>query len=75
MKTAFLEIVELADGRVVLRRAEDEKLLLTLEFSKETKRFLQGQYLDVAKAMLSVGLQMAGDLINGDNAKDAHTLH
>ena len=33
MPTSFLEIVELPDGRIVLRRAEDEEVLVTLDFS------------------------------------------
>ena len=66
MPTSFLEIVELPDGRIALRRAEDEGTLVTLDFSEDAKVFLQGHHLDVAKAMLNVGLQMAGKLAEGD---------
>ena len=59
MPTSFLEIVELPDGRIELRRAEDEGSLVTLNFSEDAKAFLQGQHVEVAKAMLSVGVQMA----------------
>lgn len=38
----FLEIVELPDGRIELRRAEDEGSLVTLDFSEDAKVFLQG---------------------------------
>lgn len=55
MPTSFLEIVELPDGRIELRRAEDEGSLVTLDFSEDAKVFLQGQHVEVAKAMLSVG--------------------
>jgi len=34
MPTSFLEIVELPDGSIVLRRAEDEEVLVTLDFSE-----------------------------------------
>jgi len=38
MPTSFLEIVELPDGRIELRRAEDEGSLVTLNFSEDAKR-------------------------------------
>lgn len=66
MPTSFLEIVELPDGRIVLRRAEDDAALVTLDFSEEAKSFLQGAHVDVAKAMLTVGLQMAGKMVEGE---------
>lgn len=66
MPTSFLEIVELSDGRIVLRRGENEGDLVSLEFSDEAKAFLQGQHLELAKAMFNTGLQMAGRLAEGD---------
>ncbi len=65
MPTSFLEIVELPDGSIVLRRAEDEEVLVTLDFSEDAKVFLQGQHVEVAKAMFSVGVQMAGQMAEG----------
>jgi len=70
MPTSFLEIVELPDGRIELRRAEDEGSLVTLDFSEDAKAFLQGQHVEVAKAMLSVGVQMAGRLVEGEIEKE-----
>jgi hypothetical protein len=70
MPTSFLEIVELPDGRIELRRAEDEGSLVTLDFSEDAKAFLQGQHVEVAKAMLSVGVQMAGRLVEGEFESD-----
>ncbi|SDF67289.1 hypothetical protein D16iCDA_03710 [Pseudomonas seleniipraecipitans] len=66
MSTAFLEIVELPDGRIALRRADDEESLVVLDFSEDAKAFLQGQHVEVAKAMLNVGVQMAGRMAEGD---------
>lgn len=66
MPTSFLEIVELPDGSIVLRRAEDEGVLVTLDFSDDAKVFLQGQHVEVAKAMFSVGVQMAGQMAEGE---------
>lgn len=66
MPTSFLEIVELSDGRIVLRRGDDEEVLVTLEFSEEAKAFLQGQHIEVAKAMFNVGVEVAGSMVDGD---------
>lgn len=70
MPTSFLEIVELADGRIALRRADDEQALVTLEFSADAKAFLHEQHIEVAKAMFSVGVQMAGSLAEGELPHD-----
>ncbi|WP_447748045.1 hypothetical protein [Pseudomonas nicosulfuronedens] len=67
MPTSFLEIVELPDGRIVLRRADEEEALVTLEFSADAKGFLQGQHIEIAKAMFNVGVQMAGRLAEGSD--------
>ena len=70
MPTSFLEIVELPDGRIVLRRAEDEEVLVTLDFSDDAKLFLQGQHVEIAKAMFNVGVQMAGRMSEGEFERD-----
>lgn len=70
MSTSFLEIVELPDGRIILRRAEDEEVLVTLDFSADAKAFLQGHHVEVAKAMLNVGVQMAGRLAEGESEQE-----
>lgn len=77
MPTSFLEIVELSDGRIALRRAEDEVPLVVLDFSGDAKTFLQGQHVEVAKAMLNVGLQMAGRLAenNFQHEEGPRVLH
>ncbi|MGV8844026.1 MAG: hypothetical protein ACOH2I_12545 [Pseudomonas sp.] len=62
MPISFLEIVELPDGRIALRRSEEDAALVILDFSAEAKEFLQGHHVDVAKTMLNVGVQMAGRL-------------
>ncbi|WP_193074155.1 hypothetical protein [Pseudomonas sp. FME51] len=67
MPSPFLEIIELADGTVALRRPDEEgKPLLTIEFSEEARDFLQGNYVEVAKAMIGAGMQMAGQIMEED---------
>ena len=77
MPTSFLEIVELPDGRIALRRGDDEETLVALDFSGDAKAFLQGQHIEVAKAMFSAGVQMAGRLAAGEPEHDdgPHVLH
>ena len=65
MSAALLEIVELPDGRIALRRAEDGELLITMDFSDEGKAFVQSQQFTVAKAMLNMSVEMAEHLADG----------
>ncbi|SDT99523.1 hypothetical protein [Halopseudomonas salegens] len=68
MPSPFLEIVELSDGRVALRRSDDDgEPLLVIEFSVDAQDYLQGQYIEVAKAMISAGMQMAGQVMEDDD--------
>ena len=81
MSNAFLEIVELPDGRIVLRRSEEESPLVTLNFSTEAREFLQERYIDVARAMFHAGLDAAGHLAEDETFESedvepvSHTLH
>lgn len=82
MSSAFLEIVELPDGRIVLRRSEEEDPLVTLTFSSETRGFLKARYIDVAKEMFHAGLLAAGHLAEEEALAEVdsddpsgHTLH
>lgn len=80
MSKAFMEIVELSDGRIVLRRADEESPLVTLSFSREARDFLHERYIDVARAMFHAGLEAVGHLTE-EEAREAddepvnHTLH
>ncbi len=76
MPSPFLEIVELANGKVALRRSdEDGAPLMVIEFSEDAKDFLQGQYIEVAKAMITAGMQMAGQVIEDDVVPEDRVLH
>lgn len=55
-----LEIVQLATGEIVVRRAgKDEEPLLKLDFSEEATRYLAGSTMDVARAMVKAGIEAA----------------
>lgn len=66
MSSTFLEIVELEDGRIVLRRSEEEAPMVTLSFSGEAREFLQGRYVDVARVMFQAGLEAASQLVSDE---------
>ena len=63
MSTSILEIIELSDGEVVLQRAEDDSgPLVTIRFSEESRLYLMGNGLEVARAMIQAGIQAAAEL-------------
>ena len=60
MTSFFLEIVQLASGEIVLKRAdEDSEPLVNIRFSDESIDMMGGAQLDVARAMIQAGMQAA----------------
>ena len=56
--TNYLELAQLPDGSIVLRRSDDhENPIVKIEFSRESKDFLRGQELTVAKEMIRAGIE------------------
>ena len=67
----YWEIIELANGEIALRKADsDDEPLLTIKFSDEAKDRLQDQTVDVARAMISAGVQVATDIENMEEDED-----
>ena len=63
MAGSYLEIVELPSGQIALRRAdENDDPLVTITFSDEAREFLEDNYIEVAKAMMSAALNEAGQI-------------
>jgi len=61
----YLELAELPDGSIVLRRSDDhENPIVKIDFSKESKEFLQGQELTVAKEMIRAGIESVSGNVN-----------
>ena len=59
----YLELAQLPDGTIVLRRSDDHKNpIVKIEFSRESKDFLQGQELAVAKEMIRAGIESVSGL-------------
>ncbi|GAB5449971.1 MAG: hypothetical protein Hals2KO_02990 [Halioglobus sp.] len=60
-----MEIVDLGDGEIVLRRAEtDAEPLVTIHFSDEARAYLMDGGLDVAKAMIQAGIESAALMVS-----------
>ena len=54
----YLELAQLPDGTIVLRRSDDpSNPIVKIEFSGEPKDFLKGQELSVAKEMIKAGIE------------------
>jgi hypothetical protein len=62
MKDAMLEIVMLESGDIVVRRPdEQDEPLLTLSFSDELTNTLGDERINIAKIMLSAGVQLVAE--------------
>ena len=63
--TNYLELAQLPDGTIVLRRSDDhDNPIVKIEFSKDSKDFLQGQELAVAKEMIRAGIKSVSGNVN-----------
>lgn len=74
--SSFLEIVELVNGDIVLQRADsDDKALMTISFSDESKAYLPENRLDIAKAMIHAGIESAShmELVKSDTTDTLDT--
>jgi hypothetical protein len=60
----FFEIVELSNGDIGLRRAdeESEELIVKIQFSEEAKEGLKNNYIEVAHAMIEAGVSKVSEL-------------
>lgn len=79
MTTAVLEIVELGDGEVALRRADGEgEDLVTIQFSDEAVAYLRDAHVDIARAMINTGIQIVGkmteELVKSDDELEASEI-
>lgn len=65
------EIVETAEGEIVLRRADEEgEALVSISFSEEALYYLNKNKFFVAKAMIEAGLEAASDHGDEDDEQD-----
>lgn len=63
MSSSLYEIVELANGDVVLQRADEGgEPLVSIRFSADSLSYMQDGKFDVAKAMIEAGMEAASEL-------------
>jgi len=61
---SLLEIIDLGNGEVVLKRADDDsEPLVRISFSDESRAYLMDNGLEVAKAMMQAGIQVAAMIV------------
>ena len=73
MPSSYLEIVELADGEIVLQQSdkEDAEPLVVIRFSEESRAYMMDACLDVAKVMIQAGIQAASQFAEqADNEEE-----
>ncbi|QQD16738.1 hypothetical protein I6N98_10050 [Spongiibacter nanhainus] len=65
---SYLELVELANGDIVLQRSEgDDKPLVVIRFSDETREHFSGSScLEVARVMVQAGIEAASAMGDGE---------
>lgn len=65
MSSSVLEIVELANGDIILRHADSQAApLLTIKFSDESRQLIADDCISVAKAMIQAGIEAAAEIVN-----------
>jgi len=60
----FFEIVELSNGDIGLRKANDtsEDMIVRIKFSAEAKENLKNNHIEVAHAMIEAGVNKVSEL-------------
>ncbi len=64
MSASLYEIVELPNGDIVLRRADEKEgePMVSIHFSDDSLPFLRNGKFEIAKAMIEAGMEMVGEL-------------
>ena len=67
----YLELVEISEGVIVLRRSDAiDSPLVKIEFSGDVKSLLSGMEFDVAKEMIKAGIETLNSDIDLDSIDD-----
>ena len=71
MESTLLEIVELADGDIVLQRADGQGgPLINIKFSDKTRAYMPNIRLEIAKVMIQAGIQAFSEIAAEHNESD-----
>ncbi|MCL7945040.1 hypothetical protein [Marinobacter sp. ATCH36] len=79
MSPSFFEIVQLTNGDYALRRIDDDSApLVKISFSAEAREMMEDRDMNVAKAMISAGIEAAGNIAHDidweEEEPDAHDV-
>lgn len=68
----MLEIVELENGDIVLRHADEPSVnIMTIQFSDELSQALQHARLEVVQAMVEAGADAYAEILDNETQKPA----
>ena len=69
MTSSFLEIIELANGDIVLKRADSEgEPLVNIRFSDESRHYMPDSKLEIARVMIQAGIEAAAEMNAEENS-------
>ncbi|TNF34389.1 MAG: hypothetical protein EP312_06570 [Gammaproteobacteria bacterium] len=61
-----LELVEMPNGEICLRRPGEGEPLVCIRFSDESSNYLGGSRIEVARAMIQAGMEAAENVVEGE---------
>jgi hypothetical protein len=73
--TAYMELVELDNGDVVLRRIEDKEILVKIDFGEVVDKYISGGKMEVARAMLYAGFKAFNHMSSNDSGDTSDIGH
>lgn len=75
LTSSFLEIIELPNGDIVLKRADgDGEPLVSIRFSDESKHYMPDSKLEIARVMIQAGIEAAAEINAEENALSIEEL-
>ena len=71
MSPSFFEIVQLSNGDYALRRIDDDSApLVQISFSTEAREMMEDRDMNVAKAMITAGIEAVGNVAHDIDWED-----
>jgi uncharacterized protein YehS (DUF1456 family) len=73
-----LEIIELPDGEIALKRVDDDSLpLVKISFSEESEIMLDSMKMEIARVMIEAGMQAFAEMnaMKAVEEEDSALLH
>lgn len=75
LTSSFLEIIELPNGDIVLKRADsDDEPLVNIHFSDESKHYMPDSKLEIARVMIQAGIEAAAEINAAEHQLAAEEL-